>query len=61
VTPTLSVDAFHERVKLLIVVAEATRPAGTVGGVVSARVGTMRGTLRAEKLPAASRARTVIV
>jgi hypothetical protein len=35
VTPTLSVEAVHESVKLLIVIAEAARPVGTEGGIVS--------------------------
>ena len=56
-------EAFHESVKDVEVTAEAARPVGTVGAVVSGSgsgsVVTDRGADSAETLPAASKAETV--
>ena len=62
VTATLSVDADHARVVADDVVPDAARPDGVDGAVVSplaADVVTDSGVLLDERLPAASRARTV--
>ena len=57
----MSVEAFHESVKDVEVTAEAARPAGVVGAVVSegAEVVADKGADSAETLPAASKAETV--
>ena len=57
----MSVAALHERVSEVEVTAEAARPVGVVGAVVSAGAGvvTDNGADGAEALPAASKAETV--
>ena len=57
----MSVEAFHESVKDVEVTADAARPVGVVGAVVSraAAVVTDKGADGAETLPAASTAETV--
>ena len=57
----MSVEAFHESVKDVEVTAEAARPVGVEGAVVSGGVSvvTDKGADGAEVLPAASMAETV--
>jgi len=58
ITPTLSVEALQDRLTPVEPAAAAMRPAGVVGGVVSASV-MLTLVESAEMLPAASRAATV--
>ena len=64
VTPTLSVEAVHESVKLVCVLLLATNPVGTLGACMSgppALVVTFNAVLWFDQLPAASLALTVIL